>query len=103
MVISAPVSSWIWLIILPLGPMTAPIWSTGILIVMIRGAYFDISAGPRGSVHDPRCDGEGHQRSCRDVEVRAADHHDQDPGRPDRCGHRAQGQDDQPDPGRNRR
>ena len=39
----------------------------------------------------------------RDVAVRAADHHDQDPGRPDRRGHRAQGQDDQPDPGRDRR
>ena len=35
--------------------------------------------------------------------VRAADHHDQDPGRQDRRGHRAQGQDDQPDPGRHRR
>ena len=45
MEISAPVSSWIWLIILPLGPMTAPIWSTGILIVMIRGACGDISSG----------------------------------------------------------
>ena len=39
----------------------------------------------------------------RDVAVRAADHHDQDPGRQDRRGHRAQGQDDQPDPGRDRR
>jgi hypothetical protein len=37
-VISAPVSSWIWLITLPLGPMTSPILSTGILMVMIRGA-----------------------------------------------------------------
>src|SRR5690625_7347369 len=35
---SAPVSSWIWLIILPLGPMTSPILSTGTLTVMIRGA-----------------------------------------------------------------
>ncbi len=42
---SAPVSSWIWLIILPLGPMTSPILSTGILTVMIRGAFGDISSG----------------------------------------------------------
>ena len=45
MVISAPVSSWIELIILPLGPMTSPILSTGTLIVMIRGANGLISAG----------------------------------------------------------
>ena len=31
------------------------------------------------------------------------DHHDQDPGRQDRRGHRPEGQDDQPDPGRHRR
>jgi hypothetical protein len=43
--ISAPVSSWIWLIILPLGPMTSPILSTGIFTVMTRGAYGDISSG----------------------------------------------------------
>ncbi len=46
MVISAPVSSWIWLIILPFGPMTSPILSTGILTVMIRGAFGVISSGP---------------------------------------------------------
>jgi hypothetical protein len=38
MVISAPVSSWIWLITFPFGPITSPILSTGIFIVMIRGA-----------------------------------------------------------------
>src|SRR5215471_5013718 len=37
MVISAPVSSWIELIIFPLGPITSPILSTGTLMVMIRG------------------------------------------------------------------
>ena len=31
--------------ILPLGPMTSPILSTGILMVMIRGAWTDISSG----------------------------------------------------------
>src|ERR1700683_1594900 len=45
MVISAPVSSWMELIILPLGPMTSPILSTGTLIVMIRGACGLISPG----------------------------------------------------------
>ncbi len=45
MVISAPVSSWIELIILPFGPMTSPILSTGTFSVMIRGAYGDISPG----------------------------------------------------------
>jgi hypothetical protein len=42
---SAPVSSWIWLIILPLGPMTSPILSTGILTEMIRGANSESSSG----------------------------------------------------------
>ncbi len=41
----APVSSWIALIILPLGPISSPILSTGILSVVIRGAYGDISSG----------------------------------------------------------
>ncbi len=45
MVISAPVSSWIELIILPLGPITSPILSTGTLTVMIRGANWLISPG----------------------------------------------------------
>ena len=45
MVISAPVSSWIWLIILPFGPMTSPILSTGIFTVMMRGANSHISSG----------------------------------------------------------
>ena len=40
------VSSWIWLIILPFGPMTSPILSTGTVVVMMRGAYGLISAGP---------------------------------------------------------
>ena len=45
MLICAPVSSWIWLIILPLGPMTSPILSTGMLTEMMRGAVGAISAG----------------------------------------------------------
>ena len=45
MEIWAPVSSVIELIILPLGPMTSPILSTGTLIVVIRGAYGLISSG----------------------------------------------------------
>src|SRR5262250_1102812 len=46
MVISAPVSSWMELIIFPLGPITSPILSTGTLMVMIRGALGLISGGP---------------------------------------------------------
>jgi hypothetical protein len=42
---SAPVSAWIWLIILPFGPMTSPILSTGTCTVMTRGAYGLISSG----------------------------------------------------------
>jgi hypothetical protein len=42
---SAPVSSWIALIVWPFGPMTMPILSTGILTLVTRGAYSDISAG----------------------------------------------------------
>ena len=42
------------------------------------------------------------RRAGRDVAVRAADHHREDPGRQDRRDHRAQGQDHQPDPGRHR-
>ncbi len=45
MEMSAPVSSWIWLIILPLGPMTSPILSTGTFTEMTRGAFGDISSG----------------------------------------------------------
>ncbi len=45
-VICAPVSSWIELIIAPLGPMTAPILSTGILTTVTRGANGLISSGP---------------------------------------------------------
>ena len=45
MVMSAPVSSWIWLIIWPLGPMTAPILSTGMVTAMTRGAFGLISSG----------------------------------------------------------
>ena len=45
MVMSAPVSSWIWLIMAPLGPMTAPILSTGMRTEMIRGAVGAISSG----------------------------------------------------------
>ena len=52
---------------------------------------------------DPRGDGRGHLRPRGDVAARPADHHREDPRRQDRRGHRAQGQDDQPDPGRHRR
>ncbi|MNI72872.1 hypothetical protein D3C73_1288390 [compost metagenome] len=45
MEMSAPVSSWIWLIILPLGPMTSPILSTGILTAITRGANSESSSG----------------------------------------------------------
>jgi len=44
-VMSAPVSSWIWLIILPFGPMTSPILSTGTCTVITRGAVGAISSG----------------------------------------------------------
>src|SRR5665647_1256561 len=43
--ICAPVSSWIWLIILPFGPMTSPILSTGTVTLMTRGANSLISSG----------------------------------------------------------
>ena len=39
MEISAPVSSWIALMVWPFGPITMPILSTGILTVVTRGAY----------------------------------------------------------------
>ena len=45
MEICAPVCSVIELIILPLGPMTSPILSTGTLMVVTRGAYGLISSG----------------------------------------------------------
>src|SRR5699024_873219 len=45
MVMSAPVSSWILLIIWPLGPMTAPILSTGTVTARTRGACGLISSG----------------------------------------------------------
>ena len=45
MVMSAPVSSWIWLIIWPFGPMTAPILSTGMVTASTRGACGLISSG----------------------------------------------------------
>ena len=41
----APVSSVMPLIVLPLGPISSPILSTGILMVVIRGAYGLISSG----------------------------------------------------------
>ena len=47
MLMSAPVIAMISLIFLPLGPITSPILSTGIWIVMIRGAKELTS--PRGS------------------------------------------------------
>src|SRR6476660_468227 len=43
----APVSSWIWLMTLPLGPITSPILSTGTRTVMMRGA----GLGQRGCHH----------------------------------------------------
>jgi hypothetical protein len=46
MVICAPVSSWIALIIAPLGPITAPILSTGMRTTVTRGANSLISSGP---------------------------------------------------------
>ena len=46
MLISAPVSATMPLMVLPPGPMSAPIFSGLILIVSIRGAYFD-NSGPR--------------------------------------------------------
>ena len=45
MAISAPVASVIELIILPFGPITSPILSTGTLMVVIRGANWLISSG----------------------------------------------------------
>ena len=42
---SAPVSSVIELIILPFGPITSPILSTGTLMVVIRGANWLIGSG----------------------------------------------------------
>ena len=53
--------------------------------------------------HPARRDERSDRRAGRDEPVRAADHHDQDPGGQDRRGHRSQGQGDQPDPGRHRR
>ena len=38
MEISAPVSSWIALMVWPFGPITMPILSTGIFTVVTRGA-----------------------------------------------------------------
>ena len=46
MEMSAPVSSWIALIVLPLGPMSSPILSTGICTLITRGAVGAISSGP---------------------------------------------------------
>src|SRR5207245_503558 len=45
--ISAPVCSWMLRIVLPLGPIRSLILSTGIWIVMIRGAYLE--SDERGS------------------------------------------------------
>ena len=45
MAISAPVASVIELIILPFGPITSPILSTGTLMVVIRGANWLIGSG----------------------------------------------------------
>ena len=52
-------------------------------------SYRRAHAGPRGAVRHSRRDGQGHHRAGRDVDLRTAHHHDQDSGRPDRCGHRA--------------
>ncbi len=45
MEMSAPVSSVIELIILPFGPITSPILSTGTFTLVTRGAYGLISSG----------------------------------------------------------
>ena len=45
MEMSVPVSSWIWLIILPLGPITSPILDTGTFTEITRGANSLISSG----------------------------------------------------------
>ena len=45
MEICAPVSSWIALIVLPFGPISSPILSTGICTLMTRGAVGAISSG----------------------------------------------------------
>jgi len=59
--------------------------------------------GQGGSPGDPRGHGGGHRRARRDVPVQPAGHLDPDPCRQDRRGHRPEGQDDQPDPGRHGR
>ena len=58
-----------------------------------RAARLTILEVMRGAISQP----------ARDVPLRAADHHDQGAGGQDRRGHRAQGQDDQLDPGRHGR
>ena len=59
--------------------------------------------GQRRPARDPRRDGRGHRRARGDVGARTAHHHDPGPRRQDRRGHRPEGQDHQPDPGRHRR
>ena len=73
----------------------------GIPASVLAAALTQAQRRPPG---DPRRDGRGDRRAprrCRPYAPR--DHHDQDPGRQDRRGHRPEGQDDQPDPGRHRR
>ena len=72
----------------------------GIPSDVLAGALHQARDGP--AAH-PRRDGRGHRRPRRDVPVRAAGHHGEDPGRQDRRGHRPEGPDHQRDPGRDRR
>src|ERR1700704_4077163 len=76
MLISAPVSSWIELIILPFGPMTSPILSTGTLTVMIRGAFRLISAGRPGAAGLLQRGGEHRRRDAVElgVQLERGDH-----------------------------
>ena len=65
--------------------------------IPVAGAGRCADAGQGRPPDHPRGHGRGHRRARRDEPVRAAGHRDQDPGRQDRRGHRAQGQDDQLD------
>ena len=61
------------------------------------------AAGPRGPPDDPRRPERRDRRARRDGADRAARHQRADPGRQDRRADRPEGQDDQRDPGRDRR
>ena len=72
----------------------------GIPASVLAGALTQARARP---ADHPRRDARGDRGAGRDEPERAADHHHQGPGGQDRRGHRAQGQDDQLDPGGHRR